>query len=384
MHVVVAMDSFKGSLNAEKACRAVRDGLMAASDKFDVDMMPVADGGEGFLSVLAGSTGGEMVFGACHDPLGRAMRAPFLRMPDESVVVETAAASGLTLIRPEERDIMHSTTYGTGEQLMAALKSGAKRIYVGLGGSATCDGGIGLMRALGIKFLDCDGHEIEFPADMRRLQSIDAANLTPLISQAECIAACDVDSPLTGKDGAAYVFGPQKGAKPEQVEQLDAGLVQLSAVMRETGFNMERPGAGAAGGLGGAFSALGFRLCSGVDTVLEIVHARKRIEQAELVIVGEGMTDSQTAAGKAPCGIARLAHELGRAAVCISGSLGNGYQELYSQGITAAFASVARPMELVTAMNHAREYLFDKARDVGRLWLAARNVKVEEKLDRKE
>ena len=384
MRVVVAMDSFKGSLDAGEACCAVRDGLMAASDEFDVDIMPIADGGEGFLSVLAGSTGGEMVFGACHDPLGRAMRAPFLRMPDGSVVVEMAAASGLTLIKPEERDIMHSTTYGTGEQLMAALESGATRIYIGLGGSATCDGGIGLMRALGMKFFDDSGRQVEFPADMNRLKNVDASGLTQPISNIECIAACDVDSPLTGRNGSAYVFGPQKGATREQVEALDAGLAKLSAVMHEAGLNMERPGAGAAGGLGGALNALGFKICSGVDTVLKITNARDRIAQAELVIVGEGMTDSQTAAGKAPCGIARLAHELGCAAVCLSGSLGEGYQELYAQGITAAFASVSRPMELDTAIEHAREYLFNRACDVGRLWIAARNVKTEGKLDRKK
>lgn len=378
MRVVVSMDSFKGSLDAGEACRAIRDGFMAASGDFDVDMMPVADGGEGFLSVLADCAGGKMIFGACHNPLGRAMCAPFLRMPDGSAVIETAAASGLTLIKPDELDIMHSTTYGTGEQLMAALKSGSKRIYIGLGGSATCDGGMGLMRALGIKFLAKDGTEIEFPCDMYRIEKVDASGVSPLLRNAECTAACDVDSPLTGEKGAACVFGPQKGATKNQVHELDSGLAHLSLVMSKAGFSMECPGAGAAGGLGGALNALGFRICSGVDTVLDIVNASERISRAELTIVGEGMTDGQTASGKAPCGIARLARRVDCPVVCISGSLGDGYQELYAQGVTAAFASVVRPMDLDNAICHAREYLFNRAYDVARLWAVARNAKLEE------
>ncbi len=371
MRVVIAMDSFKGSLDAAQACRAVAEGFMAASPDYEVDIMPVADGGEGFLAVLADSAGGNMIYGACHDPLNRVICAPFLRMPDGSAVIETAAASGLTLVKPQERDIMRATTYGTGEQLMSALKSGAKRIYIGLGGSATCDGGMGLMRALGMKFY-CGEREITQPHELNQIERVDASGLTPLLKATQLIAACDVDSPLTGAKGAAHVFGPQKGASPDQVLELDRGLSRLREAMSKAGFSMDCPGAGAAGGLGGALKALGFKLCSGVDTVLDITHARERIARAELTIVGEGMTDSQSAAGKAPCGIARLARELGCPTVCISGSLGADYQQMYAQGLTAAFASVARPMELKCAMDNAYESLRERACDVARLWAAAR------------
>ena len=371
MRVVIAMDSFKGSLDAAQACCAVAEGFMAASPDYEVDIMPIADGGEGFLSVLADSAGGNMIYGACHDPLSRVICAPFLRMPDGSAVIETAAASGLTLVKQDERDIMHSTTYGTGEQLLSALQTRAKRIFIGLGGSATCDGGIGLMRALGMKFF-CGEHEITQPHELIRIERVDSSALTPLIKDAELIAACDVDSPLTGENGAAHVFGAQKGASPDQVLKLDMGLDRLRSAMSKSGFSMDCPGAGAAGGLGGALKALGFRLCSGVDTVLDITHAKERIARAELTIVGEGMTDSQSAAGKAPCGIARLARELGCPAVCISGSLGADYQQMYEHGLTAAFASVVRPMDLKCAMDNAYESLRARACDVARLWATAR------------
>lgn len=372
MRAIVAMDSFKGSLSASEACQAVADGLRAASAAFDVDLMPIADGGEGFLDVLADATGGERVSGACHDPLGRVMSAPFLRTPDGVAVIEMAAASGLTLLTPAERDIMRATTYGTGEQLMDALRGGAKRICLGLGGSATCDGGLGLMRALGMKFCDGAGREVTTPEELERLEHVDASELDARLMRCDRQAACDVDSPLTGPLGAAHVFGPQKGAGPAEVERLDAALARLSRCMRAAGFDMEGPGAGAAGGLGGALKALGFELRPGVDMVLELTHARARIARAELAIVGEGMTDSQTAAGKAPCGVARLAAELGRATVCISGGLGDDYPALYEHGFTAAFSAVARPMSVECAIGNAREYLFNRARDVGRLWVAAR------------
>lgn len=377
MRALAAMDSFKGSLSAQEACRAVADGLRAACGEFEVDMMPIADGGEGFVDVLCDAVGGERVCGACHDPLGRAMSAPFLLTPDGTAVIETAAASGLTLIPPERRDIMRATTYGTGEQLRAALDSGARAICMGLGGSATSDGGLGLMRALGMRFWDGGGREVTTPAELERLERVDASGLDRRLGERALRAACDVDSPLAGPRGAAHVFGPQKGASPAQVERLDAALERLSRRMRAAGFDMEGPGAGAAGGLGGALRALGFELRPGVDIVLELTGARERIRRAELVIVGEGMTDSQTAAGKAPCGVARLARELGRAAVCISGGLGDDYPALYEHGFTAAFAAVARPMDVERAMGNAREYLFNRARDVGRLWAAARQLSAE-------
>lgn len=372
MRILVAMDSFKGSLTAPEACRAVQEGLADASPAFDCDIMPIADGGEGFVDVLAGAAGGDMIPVECHDPLGRPLSAPFLRLPDGAAAVETAAASGLTLIAPGERDVMRATTLGTGEQLLRALECGAHTVYLGLGGSATTDGGLGLMRALGMRFYDARGGEVTLPAQLGGLARVDKSGLTPLLGGVRLVAASDVHSPLTGPEGAAHVFGPQKGASPAQVEELDAALAHLSRCMRAAGLEMEGPGAGAAGGLGGALRALGFELRAGVDTVLEMTGARARLERAELLIVGEGMTDGQTAAGKAPCGVARLARELGRPAVCLSGALGAGYDALYAEGVTAAFAAVARPMDVERAMAGAYAYLRSRACDVGRLWAAAR------------
>lgn len=373
MRVLIAMDSFKGSLGAKEACQAAADGLLAADARFEVDIMPIADGGEGFVSVLADATGGEVICGACHDPLGRVMSAPFLRMPDGAAAIEMAAASGLTLISPGERDIMRSTTFGTGEQLLEAIMSGARRVYIGLGGSATCDGGMGLMRALGARFLDADGRELRVPAELEHLERVELDAMFKALQGVRGVAACDVDSPLTGPRGAAHVFGPQKGASPEQVLKLDAALERLSRCMREAGCDMECAGAGAAGGLGGALHAMGFELRPGIDAVLEMTGAAERMRASELVIVGEGMTDSQTAAGKAPCGVSRLARDMGRTAVCISGGLGSGIEELYGAGVTAAFAAVKRPMTVETAMADAYGLLRASALNVGRLWMAARD-----------
>lgn len=374
MRVVAAMDSFKGSLDAIGACRAVADGLRAACDEFEVDMMPMSDGGEGFLDVLAEVAGGGRVFGACHDPLCRVMRAPFLRIGADTAAIETAAASGLTLIKPAQRDILSEVTFGTGEQVRSALDAGCKRICMGLGGSATCDGGLGLMRALGVRFMDASGREITMPAQLVSLEKVDISGLDPRLAAVKKEAACDVSAPLCGPSGAACVFGPQKGASPEQVKLLDSALGRLRDRMQAAGLGMDGAGAGAAGGLGGALMALGFELRSGTDMVLELSRARERIAKAELVIVGEGMTDAQTAAGKAPCGVAGLARALGRAAICISGALGDDYSAVYAGGITAAFSAVARPMSLDCAIKGAREYLFSRACDIGRLWRAARSV----------
>ena len=218
MRILVAMDSFKGSLTAPEACRAVQEGLADASPAFDCDIMPIADGGEGFVDVLAGAAGGDMIPVECHDPLGRPLSAPFLRLPDGTAAVETAAASGLTLIAPGERDVMRATTLGTGEQLLRALECGAHTVYLGLGGSATTDGGLGLLRALGMRFYDARGGEVTLPAQLGGLARVDKSGLTPLLGGVRLVAASDVHSPLTGPEGAAHVFGPQKGASPAQVE----------------------------------------------------------------------------------------------------------------------------------------------------------------------
>jgi glycerate kinase len=318
MRVLIACDKFKGSMSAGEACRAVARGLGAA---WSVDLCPISDGGEGFVDALAVGSGSRRVSVAAGDALGRPVEAPIGLLGDPSAptaVIEMSAASGLWRIRAAERDIRRATTVGTGEMMRRAVEDfGASRLLVGIGGSATNDGGAGMAHALGVRFLDGHGAPLDpWPAALARLESIDES---ARIELPEVVVACDVDNPLLGERGASVVFGPQKGADPEDVLFLDDVLERLVAASDGEHW-AARPGAGAAGGLGfGLMRFAGARLVSGFELVADALDLAARISRVDLVVTGEGSLDAQTLGGKGPGGVAGLAARAGVPVVAVCG-----------------------------------------------------------------
>ncbi len=351
--IVIASDSFKGSLSSAQVAESVERGVRAVFPDCEVRRMHVADGGEGTVEALVESTGGERVSCTVSDPLGRPVEAVYGVFGADEAVMEMSAASGLALLVPQERNPMKTTTRGTGEMIRHALGRGCRRLLVGIGGSATNDAGVGMLQALGFRFLDSVGRELgEGGEILGRIAAIDASGVPAEVMAAGYTVACDVTAPFSGPTGAAYVFAPQKGATPDMVETLDAGLAHFAGVIKK--FNgadiRDMPGAGAAGGLGGGFSALlGARLTSGIDMVLGAIGFREAIADADLIITGEGKLDAQTAMGKAPRGVLDAAREAGVPVVAIGGAV-EGVGELNRQGFAAVFPIVPGPVSLERAM----------------------------------
>ncbi len=352
--IVVASDSFKGSLSSLEVAEAVSVGVKSVIPTAEVVKVNVADGGEGTMEALIAGLGGQSVCLEVSNPLGRCVEAEYGVLDDNTAIVEMARASGLVLLSSEERNPMHTSTYGTGELIADALKRGCKKIYVGIGGSATNDGGMGMLAALGYKFYDEVGCLLQpCGATMCRVARIDAVDVMPELSDAEFVVACDVDNPFCGTRGAAYVFAPQKGAKPEDVEALDNGLRHFAEKVYEfTGIAItDVPGAGAAGGLGGAFLAfMNAKLVSGIDMVLDAIRFDEILKGASLVITGEGRIDSQTASGKTPVGVLRRAKAQGVPVVAIGGSV-QACPEVDAMGFEQVVDVTPDNMPLEQAMN---------------------------------
>ncbi|MFZ5814416.1 MAG: glycerate kinase [Bacillota bacterium] len=364
MKIVIAPDSYKGSMTAAEVAEAMGRGVRRLWPEAEVDLVPMADGGEGTVQALVDATGGRLVTATVRGPLGEPVEAAFGLMGDgETAVIEMAQASGLPLVPPERRNPLITSTYGTGELIRHALDLGAKRLIIGIGGSATNDGGAGMAQALGARLLDGDGRELEpGGAALARLERIDLTGLDPRLAGFAITVACDVDNPLTGPRGAAAVFGPQKGATPEMVAQLDAALARWAEVLRrELGCDVEEmPGAGAAGGLGaGLVAILGATLRRGVEIVVDAVKLTERMAGADLCLTGEGGTDFQTVRGKTPMGVARAAKVHGVPVICLSGGLGREYQQIYAVGIDAALSIVPGPISLEQAMARGAELVED-------------------------
>lgn len=371
MRVVIAPQGFKGGLTALEAARAIERGVLRAAPDAQCVLAPVADGGDGTLQALVDSSGGRIVSVRVSDPMGRPVEAEWGSMGDGvTAVIEMARSSGLALLSDDERDPLTTTTYGVGELVRAALDAGHRRFIVGIGGSATNDGGAGMMQALGARLLDAEGDDLPpGGAALARLERIDRTGMDPRLEGADIDVACDVNNPLCGPDGASAVFGPQKGATPQMVEQLDAALARYADVIeRDLGADIrDRPGAGAAGGLGaGLMAFLGAKLMAGVDIVLDAVGLDDRLEGADLVITGEGQIDHSTAFNKAPVGVARLARGRSIPVIVIAGGLGEGYRETHELGIDAAFPLVSGPMSLEQAMADAESLLEGTAEEVVR------------------
>jgi len=374
--IVIAPDSFKESLSAADVAAAIADGVRDAAPQAKIHCVPMADGGEGTVASVLAATQGEWRWTVVRGALGEMQEAGWGWLPDGTAIIEMAAAAGLEQTAPEQRDPLRASSYGVGQLIRAALDSGAKRIILGLGGSSCNDGGAGMLRALGMQLRDAQGKELpEGGAALARLAEIDASGLDARLRDVAVEIASDVDNPLCGPTGATYIFGPQKGVQADQLADLDAALArfgQLSA--RELDRDLrDAPGSGAAGGVGYAAHAyLGARFRPGVDVVAELGKLAQAMAGAALAFTGEGRLDAQTLHGKTPAGVARIAHAAGVPVIALAGSLGEGYAQLYDCGITAAFSLASGPMSLDQAKAQTAALLCDRARDLTRLWLAAK------------
>jgi glycerate kinase len=372
MKCIIATDSFKGSNSAKRVCEAVREGMSRIFPDAQYLIVPVADGGEGTTEAVLGAVRGELRSCTVTGPLGKPVEGSYGLLDGNRAVIEMASASGLPLVPESKRDPRKTTTYGTGELIKAALDAGCREILVGLGGSATNDCGVGMAQALGVSFQDNAGGEIGFGGgELSRIAGIDASALDPRIKETKISVACDVTNPLCGPRGASAVYGPQKGAAPETVRELDAALEHCaSIILRDLGAAIaDIPGSGAAGGLGGGLVGfLGAVLEPGIDAVLSLVHFDKLLEDADLVITGEGKLDHQTIYGKVPAGVALWAKRAGDIPViAIVGDIGKGFEAVYDVGIDVVISSVNKAMPLSEAMENSRELLVETGERVGRL-----------------
>lgn len=362
LRILVAPDSFKGSLSAVQVAAAMARGIAAVFPEAEVLQAPIADGGEGTVEALVAATGGRLMPALVRGPLGEPVRAVWGISGDGATAfIEMAAASGLTLVPEDRRDPRLASTFGTGELIRAALDAGLRKLVLGLGGSATNDGGAGMARALGVRFLDAENQELpDGGAALARLARVELSDLDPRLEQLSLLAACDVENPLCGPQGASAIFGPQKGATPMMVDVLDTalrhyGILAAAATGRDIA---ARPGAGAAGGLGaGLLFFTPAVLRPGISVVLESIGFERLLQDVDLVLTGEGRTDAQTAMGKAPMGVADLARQQGLPVICLSGSLGAGAESLLDRGMSALASVPPGPMDLQTCMAEAPELL---------------------------
>jgi glycerate kinase len=396
--VLIAPDSFKGSLSAKELCAAIAEGIRRVHPEAEIVELPLADGGEGTTENLVHASGGRLVQAQVSDPLGRQVKAAYGLLGDgdakgngagsrlgdtanananaandagPTAVVEVAQASGLTRLTAAERNPLLASSRGTGELIAHALDAGCRRFIVGLGGSATNDGGAGLLQALGLRLLDADGAELPPGGQaLSRLARIDASALDPRLRECSVDAACDVANPLCGPDGASAIFGPQKGATPAMVAELDAALRRFGELIeRETGIAvLQAPGAGAAGGIGAALLGfLGARMRSGIEMVLEAVGWERHLHGADLVITGEGKLDAQTLSGKVIAGVCKSARQHGVPVVALCGGLDLTVAELERLGVAAAFSIVRGPCPLEHALANAAPWAAAQAEQIMRL-----------------
>jgi glycerate kinase len=365
MRILIAPDSFKGSNSSMQVASAIEEGIYHVFPDAEIEKIPIGDGGEGTVEALVAASEGEIVSLEVSGPLGEKVEASYGLIDPTTAVIEMASASGLVLVPEDRRDPRITSTYGTGELILDALENGVEEIILAIGGSATNDGGTGMASALGYRFLDAEGRTLPpGGAALASLARIDTTSVDPRLGKVRFRVACDVNNPLTGPTGASAVYGPQKGARPEDVKELDAALTRLSEVVAEQlGIKAsETPGAGAAGGLGyGLLVFCGAVLERGIDLVLDALDFESRLDGIDLVITGEGKLDGQTAYGKVPVGISGRAKKLGVPVLAIAGDIGDDIEAVYDNGIDAVMSTVNRAMSLEEAMSRSRELLIDAA-----------------------
>lgn len=369
--IVIAVDSFKGTMSSVEVCNLIEKGIHQILPTVSTVKVPIADGGEGTVDAFLAAAGGQKITVRVKDPLFREIDAYYGLLADQTTaIIEMATASGLPLVE-DKKNPRQTTTYGTGQLIIDALNRGCRKLIIGIGGSATNDGGIGMAAALGVKFLDADGQAVPLNGQgLEKLCHIDLAGKDPRIDQCEISVACDVDNPLYGEKGAAYVFGPQKGADPAMVKYLDQNLQNYAAVLqRALGIDVQTiPGSGAAGGLGaGLLAFTPARLKSGIDIILDHVGFNEIIAAADLIITGEGKIDGQSLRGKVPIGIAARAKQIGIPVVAMVGDIGEDTEAVYEKGIQAILSinRVAVPFE--KAKLRSKEDLLETAKTLARI-----------------
>lgn len=372
MKVIIASDSFKGSCSALEVANSIEKGFRRIFENTNVIKIPVADGGEGTVDALVLGTNGKYEEVDVLNPLGGIIKAKYGIIHNNIAVIEMAAASGLTLVNINNLNPLITTTYGTGQLIKSAIERGIRKIYVGLGGSSTNDGGVGMAQALGISFKNEAGEEIGFGGgQLKYIKSIDISNIHPLLKKTEIIAISDVENPLFGPKGAAYIFGPQKGANKRMIKELDDNLRHLGEIVNiQLNKDITNvPGVGAAGGLGaGLIAFCNATIEPGIEKVLDIINIDKRMIDADLVITGEGRIDGQSKYGKVPVGVAKRALKYNVPVIAIVGSVGDGASEVYSYGIDLITDIINKPMTLDEAMERAPELIADAAENVARIF----------------
>ena len=361
MKILVAPDSFKESLSAIQVAEAISMGVLKIIPNAEIIKTPISDGGEGLLDALVNDKNGKIIKVKVYDPLYRSIAAEYgILNEGTTAVIEMAKASGLELLKEQEKNPYNTSSYGTGQLILDALDRGCQKIIIGIGGSATNDGGMGMVKALGGKFINKEGIELtEGGGALGELSSINLTNFDKRISNCKIVVACDVTNKLTGENGASFVYGAQKGGSKEQLEFLDKNLEHYAAIIRNhLGIEIENiNGAGAGGGMGaGLIAFLNAELKSGIDLILETLEIKKHIKNIDLIITGEGKIDKQTLQGKTILGIAALAKEYHVPVIAITGKIGDNIDEIYKLGITSIFSIVNKPMKLEEAINDV-EYL---------------------------
>lgn len=377
MKITVAIDSFKGSITSKEAADAVRRAAVSVLPEAEIYSATLADGGEGTVDAFISALGGRKCRCTVTGPLGEPTVAEYGITDDGTAIIEIAAAAGLPLVPENKRNPLYTTTYGVGELIFEAIQLGARNFIIGLGGSATNDGGAGMLAALGYKLLDGEGNPIPRGArGLSLLKKIDLSSVTSELLECKFTVACDVKNPLCGDNGASFVFGPQKGASPESARSMDDWLKNFAGLTeKKIGTSHENDeGAGAAGGLGFAFiSYLGASLVPGIELIASVAGLREKIKDSDLVITGEGRLDRQSGMGKAPGGITRIAKEYGKTVIAFCGSVGDGASALNDLGIDAYFPIIGAPCSLSEAMDKhtAYENLYRTAKQAIRLYLTA-------------
>ena len=369
MKIVIAPDSYKESLTALQVATEIEAGFREIFPDAEYHTFPMADGGEGTVAALVAATGGRLCEVDVTGPLGVKTAAFYgLTGDGKTAIIEMAAASGLALVAPPLRNPLKTTSYGTGELIKAALDAGVDHLIVGIGGSATNDGGAGMLQALGVRLLDDSGGDIGFGgAGLARLDRIDLCSIDPRLKTCRIEVACDVSNPLTGPKGASAVYGPQKGATPEMVAELDANLSRFADLIRRSfGIEVDTvPGAGAAGGMGAALLAfLNARLRPGIDIVMDAVGLDAAVRDADLVITGEGRIDSQTIHGKTPIGVARVAKLYNKPVIVIAGSISADANVVHQHGIDAVFSVLNQIGTLEDAISRAAANVRNTSRNI--------------------
>lgn len=374
MNVAIAIDSFKGCLTTFQAGEAISKGIKRVFDDAIINVCPLADGGEGTVSAIVAATGGDFVEVTVHDPLGNLIKSGYGIIPQsKTAVIEMALASGLTLVKKEERNPLYTTTYGVGELINDAISKGCRKFIIGIGGSATNDGGVGMLQALGFEFLDKMGNQVPFGAiGLKDIVTIKTDNVPPVLKECEFNVACDVTNVLCGDQGCSAVFGAQKGAIKQMIDDMDAWLNHYARLTKNIlpTSDKNKKGCGAAGGLGFAFlSYLNATLKSGVDLIISLTELEKYIESADVVITGEGRLDGQSYMGKAPIGVAKLAKKYNKPVIAFCGSASDDAAVCNQHGIDAFFSILKKPCSLEEAMDFDIAYnnLMDTAEQVARM-----------------